>query len=664
MKKLILIFPVLLFSILLNAQEVITGLRNNPTIKSRLNEAVFDGPSARYADTVFVTLPFYDDFSKNSVWPDNKIWSDNAAFVNTDFALNPPTVGVATLDAINEYGELHDGAGVYSFNADTLTSQPIRLDSVFLSGSQAVRKRDSVYMSFYYQPQGRGFMPSTTDSLILEFHSPLEIDTIYGVKDTTTSPRWRHIWAVPGGIAVDSFAKVNKGRWFRQVLIPIKDSALYYQKGFRFRFRNIASLATSSQPDWQSNCDQWNIDLVRIDIHRNINDTTIEDIAFADKAPSLLENYYAMPYHQYTKRYIDEMKGEYDLKIANLDRYPQNLQYRMNVRKDSNEPYYEYSGESYSILPFLTNGYLDWPAITNPQVKFFYGLGAPSSVVFHSMHYIITDEQMKYKQNDTIWFTQVFSNYYAYDDGTAEAGVGLNGAAGSYAVKFKLNMADTIYGVQIYFNQTSNTTDDEYINIKVWNDNKGAPGSVIAELPNVTPVYSDNLNQFTTYKFSEPLLLNTSTAPGLIFYVGWSQTSHNNLNVGLDRYTDSHDKRYYNVTGFWQQSDSLHAGSLLLRPIVGLSNPMSVPEDENKETFKVAPNPVNNGVVRITLPESWSNVNQADIAVTMYDGSGKIVLNTQFNENLEIPSGLHGLFFLKLNNKANGRVLSAKILVL
>lgn len=663
MKKLILLLPVFLLSGLLNAQEVISGLRNNPSIITRLYTEFTDAPSGRF-DTSYVVLPFYDDFSVNSVWPDKGKWADNTAFINTDFALNPPTIGVATLDAVNEYGELYNGSGFYSFDADTLTSQPIRLDSVFYSGNKAVRKSDSVYFSFYYQPQGRGFMPAITDSLILEFHSPIEIDTVYGVTDTTINPRWRHIWAVPGGVEVDSFAKVNKGRWFRQVLIPISDSALYYKKGFRFRFRNIASLATSSQPDWQSNCDQWNIDLVKIDIHRNMNDTTIEDIAFAEKAPSLLQNYYAMPYHQYTKRYIDEMKSDYELKIANLDRYPQNLQYDMNVRKDSNEPYYTYSGESYSILPFLTNGYLDWPAITNPEVKFFYGLGAPSSVVFHSMHYITTDEQMKYRQNDTIWFTQVFSNYYAYDDGTAEAGVGLNGAAGSYAVKFKLNMADTIYGVHIYFNQTSNTTDDEYININVWNDNKGAPGNVIAELINVTPEYSGNLNQFATYRFSEPLLLNSSTTPGLIFYVGWSQTSHNNLNVGLDRFTDSHDKRFYNVSGFWQQSDSLHAGSLLLRPIVGLSNPLSLPEEADRETFSVAPNPVTNGAVRITLPDSWKEYNESVISVDLFDTSGKAVLNTRFAEKLDLPSGMHGLYLLKISNTLTGKVLTGKILIL
>lgn len=663
MKKLILLLPVFLLSMLLNAQEVISGLRNNPTIITRIAEEITDTPAGKF-DTTYINLPFYDDFSVNSVWPDKRTWADNTAFVNTDFALNPPTIGVVTLDAVNEYGELYSGSGFYSFDADTLTSQPIRLDSVFYSGNQAVRKGDSVYLSFYYQPQGRGFMPATTDSLILEFHSPLEMDTVYGVTDTTINPRWRNIWAVPGGIEIDSFAKVNKGRWFRQVLIPITDSALYFQKGFRFRFRNIASLATSSQPDWQSNCDQWNIDLVRLDIHRNMNDTTIEDIAFADKAPSLLQNYYAMPYHQYTKRYIDEMKSDYELRIANLDRYPQNLQYEMNVRKDSNEPYYTYSGESYSILPFLTYGYLDWPAITNPEVKFFYGLGAPSSVVFHSMHFITTDEQMKYRQNDTIWFTQVFGNYYSYDDGTAEAGVGLNGSAGSYAVKFKLNMADTIYGVQIYFNQTSNTTEDEYINIKVWNDNKGAPGSVIAELINVTPEYSGNLNQFATYRFTEPVLLNSSTTPGLIFYVGWSQTSHNNLNVGLDRYTDSHDKRYYNVSGFWQQSDSLHAGSLLLRPIVGLANPLSLPEDNNINSFSVFPNPVSNGMIRINLPDSWKEINESMISVDLFDTTGKVLLRTGFAENVHLPSGLHGLYLLKINNAINGKVLTGKILVL
>ena len=45
--------------------------------------------------------------------------------------------------------------------------------------------------------------------------------------------------------------------------------------------------------------------------------------------------------------------------------------------------------------------------------------------------------------NDSIGFNQVFSNYYAYDDGTAEKAYALDAIGGQLAVRFPLAKADT-----------------------------------------------------------------------------------------------------------------------------------------------------------------------------------------------------------------------------
>ena len=128
-------FTILLFIFLASvlaprAQEVITGLDFNIAVK-KLFEQQKSLKSATAYDTVFVKLPFFDDFSTISIWPLPERWADNYAFVNTDYAKNALTVGVATLDAIDETGALYADAGSYPFEADKLTSQPIRLDSIF-----------------------------------------------------------------------------------------------------------------------------------------------------------------------------------------------------------------------------------------------------------------------------------------------------------------------------------------------------------------------------------------------------------------------------------------------------------------------------------------------------------------------------------------------------
>jgi hypothetical protein len=248
------------------AQEVLTDPAFNPVIARQYNLNVnLKLKRAAAQSTSALTLPFYDDFSVISVYPSPLRWADSLAYVNTDYAKYPLTVGVATLDAINDKGALYPDASKYPFDADYLTSLPIRLDSVFFPEKKAISRSDSVYLSFYYQPQGQSISPPANNaSLILEFHSPGDsVTTITGI-DTSTVARWTQVWSTDGGVQVDTFALPNN-RYFREVLIPItrfSDSVLYYKNGFQFRFHNIASLFGNSQADWRSNGSNWNIDIV------------------------------------------------------------------------------------------------------------------------------------------------------------------------------------------------------------------------------------------------------------------------------------------------------------------------------------------------------------------------------------------------------------------
>lgn len=133
-------------------------------------------------------------------------------------------------------------------------------------------------------------MPAKRDSLILEFHSPAEFDTITSSSGTQINPKWHYVWSTPGRKTVTLFA-LQHNSYFQQVLIPITDSSRYYKNGFRFRFRNYASLANNYVPDWQSNGDQWNIDVVYLNTGRSIQDSVLKDIAFADRAPSMLKTF-------------------------------------------------------------------------------------------------------------------------------------------------------------------------------------------------------------------------------------------------------------------------------------------------------------------------------------------------------------------------------------
>ena len=101
-----------------------------------------------------LSIPFADDFSQGTGYPDQRYWVDNQAFINNTLALNPPSIGVATLDGLNAEG-LPYGGGFGG--SDTLTSRVIDLAD-----------EQSAYLSFYIQPKGLGYIPQVKDSLIVE----------------------------------------------------------------------------------------------------------------------------------------------------------------------------------------------------------------------------------------------------------------------------------------------------------------------------------------------------------------------------------------------------------------------------------------------------------------------------------------------------------------
>ena len=97
-------------------------------------------------------------------------------------------------------------------------------------------------------------------------------------------------------------------------------------------------------------------------------------------------------------------------------------------------------------------------------------------------------------QNDTCVFEQKFYNYYAYDDGTAEAGYCLLSSEGnpesSVAVQFTLAQPDTLRCVRMWFNSVLNDENVDYFTLKVWGDNDGQPGELLYSLPALLPQFA------------------------------------------------------------------------------------------------------------------------------------------------------------------------------
>lgn len=99
-------------------EEVVVANSQNKTSNSELKA---------YISSVLLKLPFYEDFAQDDKIPNNLLWADFDVYVNNSYAELPPSLGMASFDAINDFGEIYSNAGVFSADADMLTSRPINL---------------------------------------------------------------------------------------------------------------------------------------------------------------------------------------------------------------------------------------------------------------------------------------------------------------------------------------------------------------------------------------------------------------------------------------------------------------------------------------------------------------------------------------------------------
>lgn len=574
------------------------------------------------------TLPFYDDFSSSNIYPDSTKWMDRNAYINSGFPLNPVTRNAATLDVLDEYGEVYDYAISNPFIAEYLSSTTIRLDSVFEPTPRALTPADSLYFSFFYQPQGNGNPPENPDSLVLEFGFLEELDTI-----------WNHVWSIPGR-TLSQFLQENDNNYFKQVMIPITDPK-YFTSNFFFRFYNYASIVSQSQPSSRSNEDNWNIDVVYLNYDRSIHDTSYPKICFTGQAPSFLNRYQSMPYKHYRANPTASIAENPLLHFSNLDNQNHTLKYSYTVEQVNGVQSYAYVNDD----PIE----IDSATYCEPYSTTVYKLFAidydRDTTSFIIRHYI-SDSTVNPPMVDSLVYTQGLYNYFAYDDGTPELGYGVEPSGGAFAVRFDLNELDTLRGVQILFNHTLNDANYNYFDIVVWKDNDGKPGDEVYRLSNLKPRWEDHIYQFSYYKFDRLVKLNGT------FYIGIVQQSSGLINIGFDSSRDNSQYNFYNDDGSWHQS--LMAGSIMLRPVVGGDYYIDVDEIAATSQVRVYPNPASS-TIHIDGLDNGATVN-------LYDITGRMVMHSTFTGELSVSQLTSGLYLLNITT-TDGIVISKKIMV-
>jgi len=558
------------------------------------------------------------------------LWFDDYAYINSTYPINPPTIGVATLDGLNQYGLPYDNSSTNTYGtADYLTSLPIDLSTYTLS--------DSIYLSFFYEGGGNGDYPDINDSLIVEF------------KDDAGF--WNVVWADTG---------YSYQPWvpdtFAQVLILVTDTspqALYLgdpnYHTFQFRFRNKASLF--------GNNNHWHIDFVKLDKNRSSVDTAIHDMAFVYPFPTILKNFTQETAKQFS--FPADLSDSINIIIHNLDPQAFTNPPATDFTKSAVENY-----PNPGTIAGLSVTFNAGPTNTTQVIPSaeYHITPSQDSISIVSTAYVTLNAPAILQPNDTLKHIQNFGSVMAYDDGSAETAYGLTGQdLKKFAYEWDLNKPDTLTGFQVMFAQVEGYVGDLVFNFEAWdsirlNDFTFIDSPVLTIL-NQVPFYIDSTNGFATYILDTPILIPSH------FYFGWAQTDERRLQIGYDVNSTLGYKHMFVFTeGSWDSTSVSVPGSPMIRLLMDSywrkSSLSAGAIDLTKEdgNLEVYPNP-SSGKLNLRTTFAFNS-----LQISIMNDVGEVVKYLPYvSGDIDISQLANGIYLLNATDPATGKTYHTKV---
>lgn len=578
-------------------------------------------------DTVFFSSPdlVQKKITKYLLPKDSNIyWTDHFVYLNDDFPVDPPSVGVSTFDGLDENGLPYDFDANVSGNADQMTSVPINISNI--------TKADSLYLSFFYQPQGISpDNPNNGDSLVLDFYN-------------VSSQTWEKVWGLNGNIDLQPFEEV----------FVFVDS-IFYSNAFQFRFRNKANLS--------GDFDQWHLDYIHLGKDRTRFDTTKKDVTFIYDAPSFIKDYTSMPWFHYKLDPIGYTKDSIILCFRNRFHQSLNVYYQLDVTNiEDNFEYFHYPVQTNTFA--IVNGssvrcqdysFGKSPSLFASKIRSNDFDDEEIIQARYSLDFRPASTETKdfFPSNDTINTQQVFSNHYSYDDGTAEAGYGINNFPENVLLNyFQMPISDSLVAINIYFLPQAFNVSKEKFKIVVYNS-LSESGLIYESSQEFQPIYTKN-NEFASYALDSLIVV------GKDFYVGVKAMGSKSLNIGYDFNLANKSKifrRYAEDEPFFNPGPGITEGSLMIRPIfrklkvkVGLSE-----EQDPFNQVKVFPNPTT-GLLNIKhLPENSQ--------IRIFNNMGNLIYEGEGEETINLESFAAGFYYMQMSTRDRKATHTEKIIL-
>lgn len=550
-----------------------------------------------------LSLPFFDDFTDADDVPNPTLWNNKGVYLSNTMTDKQFSRGVAVFDATNLDGQAYDSTEQHSqVWADSLSSQAIDLSTY--------SPADSLWLSFFYEAGGNGFAPKMDDSFCLFF--------------LNKQNKWIKVWKTHP-FSSDSL---------NYQMIAITDSD-FFHSGFSFRFVNKAIFGISNST--------WILDFVYLDKSRTSSDSAINEVAFTIPPTPLLKDYRVMPYPHFKTNPTQFSHDSVFAFIRNNGSMSANLTYGFEAKEIATGNSIG-SGTGNQLFPGYEVGKLTFPSFSLNNLNATGNKAKVETKFFTNSLY-----SGESTENDTIISHQLFDDYFAYDDGTAELAYFLkvfNDAPAITAVEYELFIPDTLRGVSIYFPRTVPLASNKEFSLIVYKDIavNGGKDEIIYQQDYYLPELQLGLNQFHTYSFDHPVAMESG-----IYYIGLMQAAggySDSLYIGLDIHKKNGNYRYFNVEGIWESSQI--DGAVMIRPVVGQAlPPHKINTDAEKTTFAtVYPNPAKDDVYLQTKGNS-------PVVYEIIDASGRILLKGTSQKELtqiNIRNLSKGLYYLKVSN--------------
>ena len=581
-------------------------------------------------------LPFIEDFSYKGPFPDPAKWLDRNVFINNEMAQNPPSIGVATFDGLNELGSPYGGdeAG----DADVLTSAFFDLAGLSI--------QDNVYLSFYLQPKGNGLPPRMEDIFRLEFK---DIDG-----------RWVELREYPG---ITGNIPPQDSPEFDFKIIQLTNA--FFHDNFQFRFTNVNSRSGIREI--------WHLDYLQLDLGRSESSNS-EDIAFNKLPAPIIFPYTSMPYNHYIGNEEKYLNQQVEIGLFNHFGERALADPSWHVLTEAvggDEILREGDLTLLELQPVVSENQRDLePGIhnfTNPLRSdnwlsdFVQSADGKDSLRYVTTYTLNQDQEninniKETLRNNTVSSSTIIKDYFAYDDGTAEFGLALISnptVLAQIAVKYHAEVADSIQGFQVHFPYVEGDQSNLLFNFKIWIgelDDEGEDYRLIFQRPIYPDQLFDTLQGQTTYQlFSE----ETGDAikvpiPAGDFYIGIQQVSiGGRIPMGYDRNNPQGFEYLYENSGQgWKpmtdRGDFLR-GALMLRPVMGDGFlPVTTSTDESDlpaANINIFPNP-STGVLYFETSEP---IAQSSWSIDVINSLGQIIQSGSFQPqiNLQQPPGLY-----------------------